>query len=99
MKKKTFTLDGLYSFYHPVPVNSISKWTSLCVAMDFKKDKIILFLNGKNRNEKIRSLRPMNGKLSDAKGLPMVVRLGHYFFDNKPIIGKLINVNIWSRSV
>ena len=80
MKKKTFTLDGLYSFFHLVPVNAISKWTSLCIAMDFENDKVVLFFNGKNRYEKIR-------------------RLGHYFFDNKPIIGKLINVNIWGRSV
>ena len=67
--------------------------------MDFRNNKVVLFINGKNRDEKIRSLRPMNGKLSDAKHLPMVFRLGHYFFDNKPIIGKLINVNIWARSV
>ena len=97
MKKDTFNLDGLYSFYHPSPVNPISKWNSLCIAIDFKHDDRVLYLNGKNRNESGRVLRPMNGKLSTATALPMVVRLGHYFFDNKPLIGKLVDVNIWSR--
>ena len=97
MKKTAVNLDGLFSFYHPSPVNPISKWISLCIAIDFKHDDRVMYLDGKNRNGRGRVLRLMNGKLSNATALPMVVRLGHYFFDNKPLIGKLVDVNIWSR--
>ena len=97
MKKDTFNLDGLYSFYHPSPVNPISKWISICITIDFKNDDRVFYLNGRIRKGRGRALRPMNGKLSNATALPMVVRLGHYFFDNKPLIGKLVDVNIWSR--
>ena len=27
----------------------------------------------------------------------MVVRVGHYYFDNKPIIGKIVDFNMWDR--
>ena len=67
--------------------------------MDFKNDDITLYRDGRKFVEKMRRLRPMNGKLSNATDLPMVVRLGHYFFDNKPLIGKLVYFNLWSRSV
>ena len=97
VKKTVFSLDGLYAFFHATPVNPISKWTSLCLAIDFKNDARVLYLNGKNSYERGRALRPMNGKLSNATTLPMVVRLGHYFFDNKPLIGRLVDVNIWNR--
>ena len=97
MKKDTFNLDGLYSFYHTSPVNPISKWISLCIAIDFKNDDRVFYLNGMKRKGRGRALRPMNGKLSNATALPMVVRLGHYFFDNKLLIGKLVDVNIWTR--
>ena len=35
--------------------------------------------------------------MSAAAGLPLVIRLGHYYFDNKPLIGKMADVNVWSR--
>ena len=67
--------------------------------MDFKNDDIALYRDGTKFVEKMRRLRPMNGKLSNATDLPMVVRLGHYFFDNKPLIGRLVYFNMWSRLV
>ena len=29
----------------------------------------------------------------------MVMRLGHYYFDNKPIIGKIVDFHMWDRWV
>ena len=25
-------------------------------------------------------------------------RVGHYYFDNKPLIGRMVDINVWSRS-
>ena len=41
--------------------------------------------------------RPLDGKLSTNSTLPMVIRLGHYYFDNKPLIGKIVDFHVWSR--
>ena len=35
--------------------------------------------------------------MSNATDLPMIVRLGHYYFDNKPLIGKIVDFNMWDR--
>ena len=56
------------------------KYISFFIAMDFRNIKVVLFINGKIRSEKKRGLCPMNGKLIDAKHLPMVFRLDRYFF-------------------
>ena len=29
--------------------------------------------------------------------LPMVIRIGHYYFDNKPLIGKVADIQVWDR--
>ena len=42
-------------------------------------------------------LRPLNGKLSVNSNLPMVLRVGHYYFDNKPLIGKIVDFHAWTR--
>ena len=41
--------------------------------------------------------RKLNSKFSADASLPMVVRLGHYYFDNKPIIGKIVDFHMWDR--
>ena len=42
-------------------------------------------------------VRPLNGKFSKNTNLPMVLRLGHYYFDNKPLIGKIVDFHAWNR--
>ena len=27
----------------------------------------------------------------------MLIRLGHYYFDNKPLIGKIVDFHAWNR--
>ena len=29
---------------------------------------------------------------------PLVVRLGRYYFDDTPLIGKIVDFNMWDRS-
>ena len=68
------------------------------MAIDFANDISDLYINGEiYNNTELRKLRPMNAKLSEQKDLSMLIRIGHYYFDNKPLIGKIVNVNVWSR--
>lgn len=69
----------------------------MCLSLDFSGNKWNLFVNGKEIEDSKAKLRPLNGKMSDAADLPMVVRLAHYYFDNKPIIGQIVDFNMWDR--
>ena len=90
-------LDGIRTKKLEAKYNLRSKWTSMCTSFDFPADNWQLFVNGKEIANLSTILRPLTGKMSDAKDLPMVVRLAHYYFDDKPIIGKIVDFNLWDR--
>ena len=69
----------------------------MCSGLDFVEDLWRLFVNGEEITERTSKLRSLDGKMSDDKDLPMVVRLAHYYFDNKPIIGKIVDFHMWDR--
>ena len=93
-----FYLDGIISKNTGEKYNLRSKWTSICTALDFAGDNWDIFVNGKEEDGKVTSnLRPVGGRLSDEKDLPMVVRVAHYYFDNKPIIGRIVDFHVWDR--
>ena len=69
----------------------------MCSGLDFVEDLWRLFVNGEEITERTSKLRSLDGKMSDEKDLPMVVRLAHYYFDNKPIIGKIVDFHMWDR--
>ena len=27
----------------------------------------------------------------------MIVRIGHYYFDNKPLLGKIADIQVWDK--
>ena len=53
-----------------------------------------LFLNGEPLWPKQR--KPMELP-PDWETSPMVVRLGRYYFDDTPLIGKIVDFNMWDR--
>ena len=65
--------------------------------MDFVSDTTLYFAEGKAFTGKFSVLGPLSGLLSNNTNLPMVVRIGHYYFDNKPMIGRMVDINMWSR--
>ena len=68
------------------------------MAIDFENDQCDLYINGNaNMTYLYRKNRKFNEKFSDETDLPMVIRLGHYFFDNKPIIGTIVDFHVWDR--
>ena len=54
-----------------------------------------VFLNGEplipGKNNKLTELPP------DWQITPMIVMLGSYFFDDTPLIGRIVDFNLWDR--
>ena len=75
---------------------TILKWTSFCFSFDFLNNYAISYVNGK----KIKRTKYI---IKDAKEMPkdvgMIVRIGHYYWDNRPMIGKIVDVNVWKRNL
>ena len=68
------------------------------MSLDFPNDQWDLYINGKaNMTYLYRQARKLNERFSDRKDLPMVIRLGHYYFDNKPILGTILDFHVWDR--
>ena len=75
-------------------------WNSVCISINFKDDEWMLAINGDTNKTFLKNYnRPLVGKFSENSSTPMVMRLGHYYFDNKPIIGKIVDFHMWDRWV
>jgi hypothetical protein len=100
VKFSRVNFDGLISKYlsleKKVPVKIQGRWTSFCFSLDFEGDSINMYVDGRPMIREIY-INPLSALLSNNTELPMVVRIGHYYFDNKPLIGRLIDINMWSR--
>ena len=87
--------------------NSLRKWTHACVVGDFTSDKTTLFLNGKKINEteiKFSKSFPKGYFSKELRSsgeiIPgFTVEFGRGAFDNNPIIGELLDINVWDRSL
>lgn len=89
MKKKDRTKAAIESR------NFRRKWVSQCYAISYVENKSEAFLEGERLPIDERDLR-----LADSmplKGLAVEVTLGHYYFDNTPLIGKVVDFNMWGR--
>ena len=98
---KRIILDALNNKYFledNAPANYLGRWTSFCIAMDFVTDKTLYYTGGKELQGSYRAMGKLSALLSNRTDLPMVVRLGHYYFDNKPMIGRMVDIHVWSRS-
>ena len=70
------------------------KWLAVCMNFDFTSGAIDLFLNGK----KLDGRQRQNATLpKDAENLPMIVRIGKFYADETPLIGKIVDINMWDR--
>ena len=91
-------MDGLRTQRYNSDINLNLKWTSICVAVDLDADDLKVAINGDlnatTRKEDDRTLRE---KFTGDSSLPMTVRVGHYYFDNKPMIGKIMDFHMWNR--
>jgi len=84
-------------------VNLLRKWSAFCFSVDFQANEAQAALNGqvsakvKNPDTAPNFFGRFDGnKLeADQTGARYVFRLGRYYFDNNPLVGKLAAVSAW----
>ena len=98
MKDYTIYFDGIWTDRTYEDYNLRNKWNSFCMSIDIPNDQWVLYINGKSNNTYLHNKsRKLNDRFSDRTDLPMVIRLGHYYFDNKPILGTILDFHVWDR--
>ena len=95
---RTIYFDGVQTLNSHEPFNIRNKWTSVCHALDFADDQWSMAINGNSNATSLSNYNgPLTSKFSDNNTTPMMIRVGHYYFDNKPILGKIVDFNVWDR--
>ena len=100
LKDYTIYFDGVWTLrlHNGQKYNLRNKWNSFCMSLDIVNDEWLLYINGKtNLTYTYNRPRKLNEKFSDKTDLPMVIRLGHYYFDNKPLLGTVLDFHVWDR--
>ena len=70
------------------------KWLAVCISFDYTTGSTALFLNGK----KLEGNQKQNISLpEDFEQKALIVRIGKYDDDGTPLIGKIVDINIWDR--
>ena len=77
--------------------NLRNKWTSFCFALDYEHDLLDLYINGQGNVTKIRNHIEFGNVTHAKNNKKMTIRLGHYDFDDTPLIGKIIDFHLWDR--
>ena len=72
--------------------NIRQKWLSICFNINYEDGTMEFYLNG--RELKASQMNPM--KLPNKTDI-LIVRLGRYFFDDTPLIGKIYDFNLWDE--
>ena len=58
---------------------------SISLNFDYETGSLEMFLNGeKNQTE-------------DSTDKLLIIRFGRYYYDDTPLIGKIVDINIWDR--
>ena len=70
------------------------KWMAICYSIDYDNGTMEMFLNGEKLPQKSRKALALP---ENADSLPLVVRLGRYYYDNTPLLGKIVDFNMWDR--
>ena len=87
--------------------NLLRKWSKLCLSYDFQKNEAQAAFNGRVSNV-VKNPDSFNYMLNtfDAKNIAdappnsqFLLIIGRYYFDENPFIGKMANVNVWSRTM
>ena len=70
------------------------KWLSLCFNIDYENGTANISLNGEilKQTKSKKMVRPDDHESND-----VIVHLGRRFGKNEPLIGKMVNFNMWDR--
>lgn len=70
--------------------NLLQKWLSICVNIDYDEGYIQSWINGER-------LEQHNNTLEYPNTNSMTVRLAKYYADGAPLIGKIVDFNMWDK--
>jgi hypothetical protein len=72
------------------------KWLTICLNFDYVNGTVEMFLNGDKIKQTIKKpiILPYNSEKQ-----PLIVRFGRYYYDSTPLIGQVVDINIWDRWV
>ena len=67
---------------------------AICYSIDYDNGTMSMFLNGEKLPQKSRKAMALP---ANSSSLPLVVRLGRYYYDDTPLLGKILDFNLWDR--
>ena len=70
------------------------KWLAICLNFDYVNGTVEMFLNGEKSAKKVK--KPITVP-EGSEGSPLIVRIGRYYYDDTPLIGKMVDINLWDR--
>ena len=70
------------------------KWVAVCLNLDYDNNTIQLFFNGEKSPQIDKKPLTLPG---DHQDKPLIIRMGRYYYDDTPLIGKIVDINIWDR--
>ena len=72
--------------------NLLQKWLSICLNIDYENGSVQTWING-------IELKSYNKSLIYPNATSMTVRLGKYYGDGGVLIGKILDFNMWDRTL
>ena len=70
------------------------KWLAICLNFNYVNGTVEMFLNGKKSQQTI--IKPIVLP-EDSDEKPLIVRFGRYYYDDTPLIGRVVDINMWDR--
>ena len=97
-----FYFDNAFSYF-----NILRKWSKFCIAIDTKRNKVQVALNGR-ASEVLKDPQTGSYMLGRVDGdilrkapqnSQTLLKLGEYAWDGNPFIGTMANINVWDRTM
>ena len=70
------------------------KWMAICLNFNYEEGKVDLFLNGEKMPQIVKKPISLPDSSDNER---LIVRMGRYYYDGTPLIGKIVDINIWDR--
>ena len=70
------------------------KWLSICLNFNYLNGTVGMYLNGEETTQRIKKPITLPENHED---VPLIIRFGHYYYDDTPLIGTIVDINMWDR--
>ena len=83
-----------FKFNGTLAKNIRLKWIAICLNFNYVNGTVEMFLNGEKNQQIIKKPIVLPEESNEN---PLIVRFGKYFYDKTPLLGKVVDINIWDR--